>query len=89
MVLVLSKEDEDGAFIVVDLSRAWNSPIGQRTKKAVDLVRKAVMKKFDASQVKIEPDLNSKIWSRSRSKPPRRVKIRVTVEDDIAHVEPG
>jgi len=85
----LSKKDQKEEYIIVDLSDALSSPIGQRSQKAVALIRKAVTKRFKVPQVNIDPYLNSKIWARSRSRPPRRIKIEVTVEDDVAHVVLG
>lgn len=86
---MLVKKEEEGESFVVDLSSAFNSPLGKRVQTSVSLIRRAVRKKFGASEVKIDPDLNSKLWARSRSKPPRHIKIKVSIVDDVAHAELG
>ena len=86
---MLAKKEEEGESIVVDLSSAFNSPLGKRVQTSVSLIRKAVEKKFDVTEVKIDPDLNSRLWARSRSKPPRHVRIKVSIVDEVAHAELG
>ncbi len=86
---MLAKKEKESESFVVDLSPAFSSPLGKRVQTSISLVRRAVKKRFDASEVRIDPDINSKLWARSRSKPPRHIKIKVSIVDEVAHAELG
>jgi len=45
------------------------------------------MNRFKVSEVNVDPQINEMLWRRSKSSPPRMLKVRVRVEDDVAYVE--
>ena len=50
----------------------------KRADKAMSLVREHLAKHFsvDGEQVRLDPSINEAIWSRGRSKPPSKLRVR-------------
>ncbi len=68
------------AFVyVVPLNRVYWGRRTTRAKRAVDIIRRFVKRHTKADRVVVTNEVNNYIWSRSREKPPRRVKILVVV----------
>lgn len=68
------------AFVyVVNLSRVYWGRRSNRADRAVRRLRAFVARHTKADRVVITNDVNNLIWSRSREKPPRRVKVLVKV----------
>ena len=66
----------------VPLKYAWLGPHNDRTRKAVDILKKFMFRHMKAREVKLAQELNEFIWSRGMKNPPRKVKVRaVKVED--------
>ena len=71
----------------VPLKYAWLGPHNDRTRKAVDVLKRFVMRHMKVKEVKIAAELNEKIWERGIKNPPRRIKVRVAkVSDEVAWV---
>ncbi|MCY4729798.1 50S ribosomal protein L31e [Natronomonas gomsonensis] len=51
---------------------------GQRADKAMSLVRSHLAQHFNVEEdaVRLDPSINEEIWSRGRSKPPKKVRVR-------------
>ena len=67
----------------IPLREAFNAPRPRRANKAVKIVRNFLTRHTKAGTVKLDSSVNDAIWDRSREKPPRRIKVNVTVEEDI------
>ena len=57
----------------------------KRAPRAIKILRDFVQRHMKASNIILAPEVNEKIWARSREKPPRRVRVRClrTAEDKI------
>jgi large subunit ribosomal protein L31e len=66
----------------VPLTRAWITARHQRTARAIRVLREYAVHHMKSSEVKIDPDLSEKLWSRGITKPPRRIKVRMTKDED-------
>lgn len=84
----MSKEEGKAEVITLNLTSAFRAPSPQRAESAVRSIRSQVLKRFKADDVKIDARINESLWRRSNARPPRRIKVQVRVEDDIAYVEP-
>jgi len=75
---------------IVNLSKAIEVPLKKRARSAVKLLRKAVeksiAKKYNVERIVVDERLNEELWKRSASKPPRRIRVKVKVEGDIARI---
>jgi large subunit ribosomal protein L31e len=67
---------------VVPLTRAWITPRHQRSARAIRVLREFAIHHMKSSEVKIDPDISESIWSRGITKPPRRIKVRMTKDED-------
>ena len=72
----------------VKFERVYTVPIRQlvsrprRTRVAVRNLRNFVAKHTKAKQVRIEKELNEHIWERGDRKPPIRVRVSVSVDEE-------
>ncbi|MBO3757718.1 MAG: 50S ribosomal protein L31e [Thermoproteota archaeon] len=80
----MSSEKEK--ILTVNLSKALRAPLKIRAKKAVKLVREYVARALKIKEVVLDSNLNEAIWRHSISKPPRKIKIKVEVEEETAKV---
>ncbi|HKW05377.1 MAG TPA: 50S ribosomal protein L31e [Nitrososphaerales archaeon] len=66
----------------VPLSRAWIAPRHRRVVRAVNVLREFAQRHMKSEEVKIESDLNEKLWVRGITRPPRRITVRMVKDDD-------
>lgn len=71
---------------VIPLRDAYRAPRKKRAKVAIRIIREFVKRHLKVEEVKIGNDVNEYVWSRSIEKPPRRVKVKVVKEEDVAEV---
>ncbi|GBF09384.1 50S ribosomal protein L31e [Aeropyrum pernix] len=73
----------EGTWVyVVNLRRVYWGRRTRRAIRAVRMVREFVKRHTKADEVVIDNELNNYIWSRSREKPPARVKIIVSIREE-------
>ena len=71
--------------VVIPLRRAWTVPRPKRANRALTEVRRFVnrhMKVREDEAVWIDPEVNEAIWARGITKPPRRIRVRMTRYDE-------
>ncbi len=73
----------------VNLGDAYNYVRTKRAKRAVKLLRSFVKQHLKVDVVKISEEVNNYIWAHGIQKPPRKVRVKVVKEDDVAHVYLG
>ncbi|MGC9210237.1 MAG: 50S ribosomal protein L31e [Acidilobus sp.] len=74
-------EPGESAVYVVNLSRVYYGRSTNRAKRAVDLLREFISRhsKVPPERVVILNDVNNYVWSRGIRRPPRRVRVLVTI----------
>ncbi|MFQ6125519.1 MAG: 50S ribosomal protein L31e [Candidatus Heimdallarchaeota archaeon] len=57
----------------------------KRAPRAIRILREFVQRHMKATNIIIAPEVNKRIWSKGREKPPRRIRVRClrTAEDKI------
>ncbi|AIF84513.1 ribosomal protein L31E [Candidatus Nitrososphaera evergladensis SR1] len=71
----------------INLGRAWLTPEHKRTDRVVNMIREFAEKHMKSGDVKLDQDLNRQIWSRGKTNPPRKVRVKmVKDEDDVVTV---
>ena len=70
--------DFDERVMTVPLRDVSAEANGKRADKAMSLVRDHLAQHFnvDGDAVRLDPSINEEIWSRGRSKPPRKLRVR-------------
>jgi ribosomal protein L31E len=66
----------------VPLSRAWITARHRRTKRAVNILREFAIHHMKSSEIKIDTELNEKLWARGITKPPRRITVKMEKDED-------
>jgi large subunit ribosomal protein L31e len=79
---VSNTEEELDRTYTVPLSRAWIAPRYRRTSRAVNVLREFAKRHMKSSEIKIDSDLNEKLWSRGITKPPRRITVRMKKDEE-------
>jgi large subunit ribosomal protein L31e len=74
---------ESGSWVyVINLSRVYWGRRTNRADRAIRLIRRFVQRHTKADKVLIDNEVNMYVWRRSREKPPRRVKVLVTIYEE-------
>ncbi len=66
----------------VPLSRAWIAPRHRRVVRAVHVLREFAERHMKSAEIKIDSELNQTLWSRGITKPPRRITVKMTKDED-------
>jgi len=66
---------------VINLSRLYWGKRSNRAARAVRYLREWIAKKTHAEEIKIDEKINKILWSRGIEKPPRKIRVKVVVED--------
>ncbi len=71
-------------IVTIPLRKSWlNSPTGKRGKRAINTIKLYVFRHTKASEVKISQRLNESVWSRSISRPPSRIKVKLSGDGGV------
>jgi large subunit ribosomal protein L31e len=79
----------------VPLRDARAEPKGERADRAMQLIRSHLAQHFSVAEdaVRLDPSINEAVWSRSRSQPPSKLRVRAArFEEDgesIVEAEPA
>ncbi len=84
----MSKSEENLSRVyTVNLGKAWLTPRYRRTDRVMNMVREFAKKNMKSDEVKIDQDLDRHIWSRGKTNPPRKVRVKmIKDEDDVVTV---
>ena len=75
-------EENLSRVYTINLGKAWLTPKYRRTDRVVNIVREFAKKNMKSSDVKIDQDLNRQVWSRGKTNPPRKIRVRMTKDED-------
>lgn len=80
---VPEEEIIDERIYTVPLRKAyWTGSRLRRSNRAVRILQKFVERHMKPEEILIQPEVNEKIWERGIQKPPRRIRIRATKNDE-------
>jgi len=66
----------------INLGKAWLTPVHKRTDRVVNMVKEFAQKHMKSDDVKLDQDLNRQIWSRGKTNPPRKVRVKMVKDED-------
>ena len=75
-------EDTITRVYTINLGKAWISPQHRRTDRVVNMIREFARKHMKSDEIKLEQDLNRQIWSRGKTNPPRKVRVKMVKDED-------
>ena len=74
-------EDTITRVYTINLGKAWISPQHRRTDRVVNMIREFAKKHMKSDEIKLEQDLNRQIWSRGKTNPPRKVRVKMVKDE--------
>ena len=80
----MSASDFEERVVTVPLRDVQAVPSHERADRAMSLIRAHLAKHFsvDEDSVRLDPSINEEIWSRGRSNPPRKLRVRAARFDE-------
>lgn len=66
----------------VPLGKAWVAPPYKRSERVVALLRKFVQRHMKPEEILIDPKVNEVIWAKGIRKPPRKLRVRLSKDDE-------
>ncbi len=80
---VEEEEIIDERIYTVPLRKAyWTGSRLKRANRSVRILREFVERHMKPEEILIQPEVNEIIWARGIQKPPRRIRIRATKNDE-------
>ncbi len=80
---VVEEEIIDERIYTVPLRKAyWTGSRLKRANRSVRILRQFVERHMKPEEILIQPEVNEVIWARGIQKPPRRIRIRATKNDE-------
>ena len=75
-------ESIEERIYTVPLGRAWIAPRYKRAEKAITILRKFIQRHMKPEEVIIMPTVNEAIWAKGITNPPRRIRVRMSKDDE-------
>jgi len=69
-------------FYTIPLRISYVVPRPKRTPRAIRFIRAFIKRHLKSENIWISPEVNEIVWSKGIQKPPRRIKVRVTKDED-------
>jgi large subunit ribosomal protein L31e len=66
----------------VPLGRAWIAQGYRRAEKAITVLKDFTRRHMKSTEIIIDPSVNEAIWARGISNPPRKIRVKMTRDDD-------
>lgn len=66
----------------INLGRAWLTPQHKRTDRVINMIREFATKHMKSSEIKLDQDLNRQVWTRGKTHPPRKVRVKMVKDED-------
>ena len=66
----------------INLGRAWITPQHKRTDRVINMIREFATKHMKSDEIKLDQDLNRQIWTRGKTHPPRKVRVKMIKDED-------
>ena len=66
----------------INLGKAWITPEHKRTDRVVNMIREFAERHMKSKEIKLDQDLNRQLWSRGKTNPPRKVRVKMVKEED-------
>lgn len=77
-----ASEAVEERIYTVPLGRAWVAPRYRRSEKAITVLRRFVQRHMKPESIIIDPTVNEAIWERGITNPPRKIRVRLSKDDE-------
>ena len=72
----------------INLSKAWLTPRYRRTDRVVNMIKEFAKQHMKLEMIKIDQELNKVLWKNGKTNPPRKVRVKISIDDNIVLVSP-
>jgi large subunit ribosomal protein L31e len=80
-------EEKEARIYTIPLRKAKRAPRWKRSKRAIAEVREYLKRHTKFEDVILDASVNEKIWERGSEKPPSKIRVKITEEEDIIRAE--
>jgi len=74
--------DSVSRVYTINLSKAWLTPEHKRTDRVINMVKEFAIKHMKGGEIKLDQELNREIWKKGKTNPPRKIRVKITKEDN-------
>ena len=71
----------------IPLRNVKKAPRWKRSNRAMAEIREYLMRHTNSEDVILDATINEKVWERGSQKPPSRIRVKITEEEDIIRAE--
>lgn len=83
----MSKSDESTTHVyTINLGKAWLTPQYRRTDRVINMIKEFAKRHMKNENIKIDQELNREIWKKGKTNPPRKVRVRMSLDDNVVLV---
>ena len=83
----MSKSDENATHVfTINLNKAWLTPQYRRTDRVINMIKEFAKRHMKNENIKIDQELNKEIWKQGKTHPPRKVRVRMSLDDNVVLV---
>ena len=83
----MSKSDENTTHVyTINLGKAWLTPQYRRTDRVINMIKEFAKRHMKNENIKIDQELNKEIWKQGKTHPPRKVRVRMSLDDNVVLV---
>jgi len=86
--MVEEKDEAIGERIyTIPLRAVKKAPRWKRSNRAITLIREYLVRHTKSEYIVLDHTLNEKVWERGSQKPPSKIRVKVTEEEDVIKAE--
>ena len=71
----------------IPLRAVKKAPRWKRSNRAITLIREFLVRHTKSEYIVLDSALNEKVWARGSQKPPSKIRVKVTEEEDVIKAE--
>ena len=80
-------EGVEERIYTIPLKAVKKAPRWKRSNRAIALIREYLIKHTKSEYILIDTTINEKVWARGSQKPPSKIRVKVTEDEDIIRAE--
>ena len=63
------------------------APRWKRSNRAITLIREFLVRHTKSDYIVLDKTINERVWARGSQKPPSKIRVKVTEEEDVIKAE--
>jgi len=81
----MSEENATHVY-TINLGKAWLTPQYRRTDRVINMIKEFAKRHMKNENIKIDQELNREIWKKGKTNPPRKVRVRMSLDENVVLV---